>query len=144
MALQSARSISWAGRMGTLPKKLTFLARSACCSITIAKARDGCEHLVRCSGKSGIVTSLTAWSQLNLGGPSTRNIFHMYWATSFADKSKLDHHYRGLDLNQLTICPIIASLPLKLNILGSSPIKMKYILTTSHSCFHKGQSKMYS
>lgn len=70
-----------------------------------------------------------------------KRIFHMYWATFFADKLKLHDHYRGLDLNQLTFCPIKASLPLKLNIVSGSPAKMKYSLTTSRSCFHKGQSK---
>lgn len=85
--------------------------------------------------------SAQPWRAIN-----KKYIFQMYWAASFADKStKLDHHWRDLDLNQLAICPTIASLPLKLNIRSSSPIKMKYILTTSHSCFHKGQSeKMYS
>lgn len=42
-----------------------FLARSSCCMIAIAKAREGCEH----TGKNGTVT-FTTWSQLNLTGSS--------------------------------------------------------------------------
>lgn len=72
-----------------------------------------------------------------------KHIFQMYWATFFADKLKLHDHYRGLDLNQLTFCPIKASLPLKLNILSSSPVKIKHSLATSHSYFHEGQARRW-
>lgn len=142
-----AKSISWPGRKGTLPKKkkkkviiFTFLVRSACCMTVSAKARDGCEHLVRGSSKSRPVASVTAWSQHSLGGPS-RNNLQMYWTTSFTDKSTQLDDYKGLDLNQLTIWPIIASLPMKMNILGSCPVRMKYILTTNHFYFQKSLIK---
>lgn len=147
MALQSGQinKLTWQKGNSTKKKKkkviiFTFLVRSACCMTVSAKARDGCEHLVRGSSKSRPVASVTAWSQHSLGGPS-RNNLQMYWTTSFTDKSTQLDDYKGLDLNQLTIWPIIASLPMKMNILGSCPVRMKYILTTNHFYFQKSLIK---